>query len=191
MTVVSRWLVMPTAAIDEASRSARASAPPHTWRVLPQISDASCSTHPARGKICWCSSWSTATTRPEWSKIMHRVEVVPWSIAATYWVIPCLLYPPGRRPPSSPQTVVQPARCGKGLTQVTHEGLPVDHTPTDFRRIRLLEEVAGDPSAKAGRMAVRDRRGDVVGVPRDLRPDHVRSRVCGGRRRRSHRLGSP
>src|SRR4051812_17474277 len=91
MTVVSRWLVMPTAAIEDASRSARASAPPHTWRVLPQISAASCSTHPARGKICWCSSWSTATTRPEWSKIMHRVEVVPWSIAATYWVMRALL----------------------------------------------------------------------------------------------------
>ena len=87
MTVVSRWLVMPTAAIEEASRSARASAPPQTWRVLTQISAASCSTHPALGKICWCSSWSTATTWPEWSKIMQRVDVVPWSIAATYWVM--------------------------------------------------------------------------------------------------------
>ena len=40
--------------------------------------------HPScRGMICWCSSWYLPTSRPEWSKIMQRVLVVPWSIAAT------------------------------------------------------------------------------------------------------------
>ena len=57
-----------------------------TLRVLSQISFALCSTQPARGKICSCSTWSTETTLPEWSKIMHRVDVVPWSIDAMYCV---------------------------------------------------------------------------------------------------------
>jgi hypothetical protein len=64
-----------------------ATAPAATSRVLRQTSSGSCSTHPAFGKICSCSIWSTATTRPSWLKIMHRVDVVPWSIAATYWAI--------------------------------------------------------------------------------------------------------
>ena len=70
-------------------RSALASAPAVTSRVLSQISFASCSTQPARGKICSCSFWSTSTTRPSRLKIMHRVEVVPWSIAATYCSLIC------------------------------------------------------------------------------------------------------
>src|SRR5687767_11941295 len=78
---------MPTAAMSEVDRSAFASAPAATWRVFCQTSFGSCSTHPALGKICSCSFWSTDTTRPEWSKIMQRVDVVPWSIAATYCVM--------------------------------------------------------------------------------------------------------
>ena len=51
-TVVSRWFVMPTAAMLPAFTPAFASATATTSRVLRQISAASCSTHPARGKIC-------------------------------------------------------------------------------------------------------------------------------------------
>src|SRR5215207_3460482 len=79
---------MPTAAMSVAVRSALASAPAHTRRVFVQISAGSCSTQPARGRICRCSIWSLVTTRPEWSKTMHRVDVVPWSTAATYWLMP-------------------------------------------------------------------------------------------------------
>ena len=56
---VSRWLVMPTAAMELAPRLALPRAPPTTSRVLFQISVPLCSTHPARGKICSCSFWST------------------------------------------------------------------------------------------------------------------------------------
>ncbi len=79
-TAVSRWLVMPTASMFLLLRLALASAPPMTLRVFSQISIASCSTHPALGKICSCSTCSTATTAPEWSKTIARVLVVPWSI---------------------------------------------------------------------------------------------------------------
>ena len=86
-TAVSRWLVIPTAAMSPAANPAAASAPAVTCWVFAHISRGSCSTHPAAGKCCWCSRWSALTTRPVWSKIMQRVEVVPWSIAATYWLI--------------------------------------------------------------------------------------------------------
>src|SRR3712207_1615229 len=77
---------MPTATTSEVPTLPRARAWPTTSRVLVQISLASCSTHPARGKICWCSFCPTETTAPSWSKIMQRVLVVPWSMAATYWL---------------------------------------------------------------------------------------------------------
>ena len=48
-----------------------------------QISTGLCSTQPACGRICSCSSWCLATSLPSWSKIMNRVLVVPWSIAPT------------------------------------------------------------------------------------------------------------
>ena len=82
-TVVSRWLVMPSAATCEAFVSAAVRAPPNTVRVVRQISIGSCSTHPGRGSTCSCSSWSEATMRPSWSKTMARVLVVPWSRAST------------------------------------------------------------------------------------------------------------
>ncbi len=56
-----------------------------TSRVLFQISAGSCSTQPACGKICSCSSWPEETMLPPWSKMMARVLVVPWSMASTYW----------------------------------------------------------------------------------------------------------
>ena len=81
---VSRWLVMPTAAIWSDLMSALASAAAVVARTFSQISIALCSTHPAFGKICSCSRWSTATTRPSWLKIIVRDEVVPWSMDAMY-----------------------------------------------------------------------------------------------------------
>ncbi len=79
--------MIPTAATaDDASDGATpaaASASRTTAWVFVQISRASCSTHPARGKIWRCSCWAEATARPEWSNRMQRVLVVPWSIAAT------------------------------------------------------------------------------------------------------------
>ncbi len=65
--------------------SALDSAWPMTSRVLRQISMGSCSTQPARGKICSCSSWPVDTMDPLWSKTMARVLVVPWSMATMYF----------------------------------------------------------------------------------------------------------
>ncbi len=48
-SVVSRWLVMPTAATSAALTPALASAPAITASTLVQISSASCSTQPGRG----------------------------------------------------------------------------------------------------------------------------------------------
>ena len=83
-SVVSRWLVMPTAASCARAMPLFASAPATTCCVRSQISSASCSTQPGCAKSCACSRWSAATTCPPWSKIMQRVLVVPWSIAAMY-----------------------------------------------------------------------------------------------------------
>ncbi len=63
-TVVSRWFVMPTAARSLACSFAFWRAPFTTSCVRVQISFASCSTHPAFGKICSCSFWSTPITVP-------------------------------------------------------------------------------------------------------------------------------
>jgi hypothetical protein len=84
-TVVSRWLVIPTAArlpeFSEALDRAWATAS----RVLSQISFGSCSTQPAFGKICSCSSCPTETISPEWLNTIARDDVVPWSTASTYF----------------------------------------------------------------------------------------------------------
>ncbi len=82
-TVVSRWLVMPSAARSDAVRLAAFSAVWMTAAVRSQISTGLCSTQPACGRICSCSSWCLPTSLPEWSKIMNRVLVVPWSTAPT------------------------------------------------------------------------------------------------------------
>ena len=75
---------MPTAAMSCRVMLALDSAWPITSRVLFQISAGSCSTQPAFGKICSCSSWPVETMDPEWSKTMARELVVPWSIATMY-----------------------------------------------------------------------------------------------------------
>ena len=82
-TTVSRWFVMPIAFTLWRVTLAFESAWPMTSRVLFQISFGSCSTQPACGKICSCSSWPVETMLPAWSKRMARVEVVPWSMAMT------------------------------------------------------------------------------------------------------------
>jgi hypothetical protein len=60
--------------------------------VRSQISIGLCSTQPACGRICSCSSWWRPTSLPPWSKTMKRVLVVPWSIAAAYCAIHCTSY---------------------------------------------------------------------------------------------------
>ncbi|CPU64668.1 Uncharacterised protein [Mycobacteroides abscessus] len=55
-TAVSRWFVMPTAAMSSCVRLPRVRARPTTSRTLFQICSGLCSTHPARGKIWSCSS---------------------------------------------------------------------------------------------------------------------------------------
>ncbi len=82
-TVVSRWLVMPSAAIWPSSRPAPLTASASTASTFCQISSASCSTQPGLGKIWRCSRWATLMMLPAWSKTMHRLDVVPWSMAAT------------------------------------------------------------------------------------------------------------
>ena len=51
-TTVSRWFVMPTASSSPGSRPASSSASPATACETSQISSASCSTQPGRGKCC-------------------------------------------------------------------------------------------------------------------------------------------
>ena len=74
---------MPTAAMSDLLRLARASARPTTSRVFRQISNGSCSTQPALGKTCSCSIWALSTIWPEWLKMIARELVVPWSMAST------------------------------------------------------------------------------------------------------------
>ena len=73
---------MPSAARSVADSLVLFSADVITDAVRSQISTGLCSTQPAFGRICSCSSWWRPTSAPSWSKIMHRVLVVPWSMAA-------------------------------------------------------------------------------------------------------------
>jgi hypothetical protein len=82
-TVVSRWLVMPIAATSRAAMPAFAIASCITPDCVAQISVASCSTQPSRGKICRNSRWAVARTVPRASKTIARELVVPWSRAST------------------------------------------------------------------------------------------------------------
>src|ERR1700759_4006855 len=74
---------MPSAARSAATRPALFSAVWMTEAVRSQISTGLGSTQPACGRICSCSSWCLPTSFPEWSKIMNRELVVPWSTAPT------------------------------------------------------------------------------------------------------------
>ena len=80
-TTVSRWFVIPMPASERPSIPAESSASFATARVTSQISLASCSTQPGRGK-CWRNSrYARPAGRPRSSKAMQVVPVVPWSIA--------------------------------------------------------------------------------------------------------------
>ena len=63
-TAVSRWLVMPSAARSLAWSFAFCMAVLITVWVRSQISAGLCSTQPAWGRICSCSSWWRATSFP-------------------------------------------------------------------------------------------------------------------------------
>jgi hypothetical protein len=75
--VVSRWLVMPTAATSRAATRALASASCATASCVRQISSGSCSTQPGRGKIWRNSRCAMPRTAPDSSKTMARELVVP------------------------------------------------------------------------------------------------------------------
>ena len=82
-TTVSRWLVMPMAAISPARTPARSIASRQVAAVVDHRSEGSCSTQPERGK-CWRnSSCPVATTARSSPNRIARVEVVPWSMART------------------------------------------------------------------------------------------------------------
>ncbi|MCY1353105.1 hypothetical protein D9M69_394350 [compost metagenome] len=80
--VVSRWLVMPMAAISAGFKPLCSMASRQTLRVVSQISSPSCSTQPSFGKYCLNSCWARATGRPWALKTMARLLVVPWSMAS-------------------------------------------------------------------------------------------------------------
>jgi hypothetical protein len=63
-TVVSRWLLIPTAASARASAPTSRSATRTQVRTRSRISSASCSTQPGLGVIWACSSWWLATGCP-------------------------------------------------------------------------------------------------------------------------------
>ena len=86
-TVVSRWLVMPTAANCCGVTPALASTSVMVAACVAQSSCASCSTQPEAGK-CWVNSrCATATMPPWWSNRMERELVVPWSRARMNWLM--------------------------------------------------------------------------------------------------------
>ena len=79
--VVSRWLVMPMAAMSEAVSRAFLRAVFIDHRQVAQISSGTCSTQPDAGK-CWVNSILPMPTICCRSlKTMARLEVVPWSMA--------------------------------------------------------------------------------------------------------------
>src|SRR5262245_14597630 len=81
---------MPSAARSLACRLAFCMPVRTTVVVRSRISTGLCSTQPACGRICSCSSWCRATSVPAWLKVMERVLVVPWSTAPTKSAMRCL-----------------------------------------------------------------------------------------------------
>ena len=82
-TVVSRWLAMPMAAMSSAVRPACAQRLGHHPPHVRQISAASCSAHPGRGKSSGGARVGRRPRiRPAWLNRRQRVEAVPWSMAA-------------------------------------------------------------------------------------------------------------
>src|SRR5574344_2383899 len=84
-TVVSLWLVIPIAAISDASAPILFIASTATPSCVDHISSASCSTHPGLGKYCVNSFAACDTICPFSLKMMHLFEVVPASNAIIYF----------------------------------------------------------------------------------------------------------
>ena len=76
-TVVSRWLVMPMAAMSLAVRPAFASASRQAIIVEVQMSSGSCSTQPEAGKCCGNSCCAVAAMEMSPRNTMAREDVVP------------------------------------------------------------------------------------------------------------------
>jgi hypothetical protein len=68
---------MPTASSSPARTPASSSASPATACVTVQISAASCSTHPGRGKCCANSRYARPIGSPRSSNTKQVVPVVP------------------------------------------------------------------------------------------------------------------
>src|SRR6478736_5036015 len=78
-TVVSRWLVIPMAAISFTVNPVLVMVSAAVPNCVLHISVASCSTQPGRGNICVNSFCATETIFPCLLKIIERELVVPWS----------------------------------------------------------------------------------------------------------------
>ena len=76
-TVVSRWLVMPIAAMSLAVRLAFFSASRQTAIVEVQMSSGSCSTQPEAGKCCGNSCCATEAIEMSARNTIAREDVVP------------------------------------------------------------------------------------------------------------------
>ena len=86
-TVVSRWLVMPMAAMSAAEAPALRRASRATSSCVEKISSASCSTQPGWGKIWVNSFWAILMIWPWASNKMQRLLVVPESRDMMYCAI--------------------------------------------------------------------------------------------------------
>src|SRR5918997_6861605 len=98
-TVVSRWLVRPSATTSEIRTPAVASASRTTCSTLRQISSGSCSTQPGRGKMWRCSTWLKETIRACRSNTRQREDAVPWSTEKMYRSLTPPFLPLRRRSP--------------------------------------------------------------------------------------------
>jgi hypothetical protein len=76
-SVVSRWFVIPIAAIRLPSTPAAVSASPTAMVTLSQISSASCSTWPGSGKCCRNSRVARPRVAPDVSMTSDVEPVVP------------------------------------------------------------------------------------------------------------------
>ena len=77
ITPVSRWLVMPMAAISPAAQPGGGQRLAAVSTVVRQMSSGSCSTQPEAGKCCANSRWARPMMRRLGAKAMARLEVVP------------------------------------------------------------------------------------------------------------------
>src|SRR5689334_291298 len=141
---------MPSATRSDACRLALFIPVCSTAEVRSQISTGLCSTQPACGRICSCSSWWRPTSLPEWSKIMNRVLVVPWSMA-----------------PTKSAMCVAPLRCGSdGLGRLGAVGLRLadgDGLPLRLGQEPLHGVLEQRPADQAAHQRSHDRQPEVEG----------------------------